>query len=143
MLTNYLIVSAILFAIGALGFLTRRNMIVMFLCAEMMLQGVTLNLEAFGHAWANWHGPVFAIFVLAVAAAEAAIALALVLSLYRRTGTLDASVWQALREPGLPPVAPETETTSPGEKLPTSWPQLSPAGIAPKHAEDEEEAAHV
>lgn len=142
MLTNYLIVSAILFAIGALGFLTRRNMIVMFLCAEMMLQGVTLNLVAFGRAWANWQGPVFAIFVLTVAAAEAAIALALVLSLYRRTGTLDASVWQALREPGLPPVAPETETSVPGEEPSASWPSLTPAGIAPEHAE-EEEAAHV
>ena len=141
MLTNYLIVSAILFAIGVLGFLTRRNLIVLFLCTEMMLQGVALNLVAFGHAWANWHGPIFVIFVLAVAAAEAGIALALVLSLYRRSGTLDVSRWQELREAGLPAVLPETE---PCESQPTRpvWPQLPPAGVAPPHSE-EEESAHV
>ena len=53
MLTNYLIVAAILFSVGTVGFLTRRNMIVMFLSAEMMLQGVSLNLVSFGRDCAN------------------------------------------------------------------------------------------
>jgi NADH-quinone oxidoreductase subunit K len=143
MLTNYLIVSAILFAIGALGFLTRRNMIVMFLCAEMMLQGVALNLVAFGYAWANWHGPIFVIFVLAVGAAEAGIALALVLSLYRRAGTLDVSHWQELREAGLPATGPEP--VEPGFVAPAIpvWPHLSPAGIEPPHTSEEEPTTHV
>lgn len=137
MLTNYLLLSAILFALGALGFLTRRNLIVMFLCAEMMLQGVALNLVAFGHAWANWHGPIFVIFVLTVAAAEAAIALALVLTLYRRVGSLDVSLWQELREPGLPRLADETSETPGPAVPPPAWPRLPPAGIAPPPREED------
>src|SRR2546422_6469437 len=99
MLHNYLVVGAILFALGTVGFLARRNMIVMFLSAEMMLQGVSLNLVAFSRAWSNLHGQIFTIFILTVAAAEAAIALALVLTLFRRRGSLDVSLWQDLREP--------------------------------------------
>lgn len=138
MLTNYLLVSAILFAIGALGFLTRRNLIVMFLCAEMMLQGVAVNLVAFGNAWQNWHGPVFALFVLAVAAAEAGIALALVLSLYRQSGSLDASLWRALREPGLGTTARDAaEFEGESQPLP-NWPKLPTSGLDPHHAEEEE-----
>lgn len=144
MLTNYLIVGAILFALGAAGFLSRRNMIVMFLSVEMMLQGVSLNLVAFGNAWQNVHGQIFTIFVLTVAAAEAAIALAMVLSLYRRKHSLDVSLWQELREPDQPPIVDEPEATvSPPEPQP-AWPKLPPAGIEPKHTEEElEETADV
>jgi len=102
MVTNYLIVGAILFCLGAVGFLARRNMIVMFLGVEMMLQGVSMNLVAFSNAWGNWHGQVFALFVVTVAAAEAGIALALVLVLFRHCGSLDVSLWQELREPDQP-----------------------------------------
>jgi NADH-quinone oxidoreductase subunit K len=144
MLTNYLLVSAILFSLGTLGFLTRRNLIVMFLCAEMMLQGVTLNLVAFGQAWGDWHGPIFAIFVLTVAAAEAGIALALVLSVYRRAGSLDVSLWQELREPGLPPLPEDAAEAEPDVVPPAHWPQLTPAGLQPELTDEEaEEAAHV
>ena len=147
MLTNYLIVGAILFALGAVGFLTRRNMIVMFLSAEMMLQGVSLNFVAFGSThggWGNWHGQVFTIYILTVAAAEAAIALALVLALYRRRGSLDVSLWQDLREPDQPAIADEPELPSAEPAAPPAWPVLTPAGLEPKHTDEEiEETTNV
>src|SRR5262245_62875469 len=99
MLTNYLIIGAVLFALGTIGFLSRRNMIVMFLSVEMMLQGVGLNFVAFGYEWRNANGQIFAIYILVVAAAEAAIALGLIVALYRRRHSLDVSLWQDLREP--------------------------------------------
>jgi len=142
MLTNYLIVAAILFSVGTVGFLTRRNMIVMFLSAEMMLQGVSLNLVSFGRAWGNWHGEMFTIFVLTVAAAEAGIALALIVSLFRQRHSLDVSLWQELREPGQPAVIDAFELECESEE--SEWPQLTPAGIEPVRAEDEaNETTHV
>ena len=102
---NYLVVGAILFALGAIGFLTRRNLIIMFLCAEMMLQGVTINLVAFGRRWGNLQGQVFALFIITVAACEAAIALPLILILYRNRHSLDVSLWQDLREADQEPTA--------------------------------------
>src|SRR5689334_7334304 len=91
---NYLIVGAMLFGVGLVGFLSRRNMIVMFLSAEMMLQGVSVSLVAWGRYYNDWGGQMLVIFILTVAACEAAIALAMVLSLYHRTGSLDISIWQ-------------------------------------------------
>ena len=82
-LWHFLAVAAALFGIGLIGFLTRRNLITMFLCAEMMLQGVTLNLVAFGDLHRNYQGQSFIIFILTVAACEAALALAIFLVLYR------------------------------------------------------------
>src|SRR6476660_9224831 len=105
LLRNYLLVGAALMALGMLGFLTRRNMILMFLSAEMMLQGTALTLVGFGRYHGNWTGQVFTIVILTVAASEAAIALALVLILYKRKASLDVSLWQEIREPGQPPVA--------------------------------------
>jgi NADH-quinone oxidoreductase subunit K len=145
MLVNYLIVGAILFTLGVIGFLTRRNMIVMFLSAEMMLQGVSLNLISFGRAWGDPTGQVFTIFVLTVAAAEAALALTLVLGLYRRSGSLDVTLWQELREPGQPAIVDEPEDlAAPPAEPPPVWPQLPPAGLEPAPSRDpEEEAAHA
>src|SRR6478752_2750362 len=105
MLTNFLLVGAALMALGMLGFLSRRNLIVMFLSAEMMLQGVALTLVAFGGYHGNWTGQVFTIVILTVAACEASIALALILVLFNRRSSLDVSLWQEIREPGQPPVA--------------------------------------
>src|ERR1041385_3806252 len=102
-LEAYLVVGAILFALGIVGFLTRRNLIVMFLSVEMMLQGVAINLVAFAKFRGDLGGQVLVLFILAVAACEAAIALALVLMLYKRKKTLDVSVWQELREPDQEP----------------------------------------
>lgn len=96
-LFQYLFVSAALMCIGIIGFLTRRNMIIMFLCTEMMFQGAGLALIAFSRYHLNHTGQVFVIFVLTIAAAEAALALALVVLLFRRRETLDASEWSALK----------------------------------------------
>lgn len=95
-LYHYLFVSAALFAIGVIGFLTRRNMIIMFLCTEMMFQAAGIALIAFSRYYLNQTGEVFVIFVLTIAAAEAALALALVVLLFRRRETLDAAEWRQL-----------------------------------------------
>ena len=73
-LHNYLVVGAVLFALGAIGFLTRRNLIMMALSAEMMLHGVSLNLVAFSQLHGNNEGQAFAMFIVTVAACEAGIA---------------------------------------------------------------------
>lgn len=106
MLQNYLMVGAILFILGAIGFITRRNLFVMVLSAEMMLQGVAINLIAFGHHHGNYRGQVFIVFILTVAACEAALGLALILAIYHRRKSLDVAVWQSLGEEGADRDAP-------------------------------------
>src|SRR5688572_16778815 len=96
-LQHYLAVGAIMFAIGLIGFMTRRNMIIMFLCTELMFQGVAINLIAFGRYHANLAGQAFVIFVLVIAAAEASLALGLVILLFRQKNTLDADAWRDLK----------------------------------------------
>lgn len=96
-LAHYLFVSGAMFTLGLVGFLTRRNLIIMFLCTELMFQGAALALIAFGRYHMDPTGPVFVIFVLTIAAAEAALALALVVYLFRRKETLDASAWAELK----------------------------------------------
>lgn len=96
-LNHYLLLSAVLFVLGLIGFLTRRNLIIMFLCTELMFQAAGLAMIAFGAYHLNPQGQVFLVFVLTVAAAEAALALALVVALYRRKNTLDAEEWSELQ----------------------------------------------
>ena len=96
-LEHYLAVGAILFAIGLIGFVARRNLIVMFLCTELMFQGVAINFIAFGRYWGNLGGQAFTIFLLVIAAAEASLALALVVLLFRQKNTLDADAWRDLK----------------------------------------------
>lgn len=96
-LGHYLLVSAILFCLGLVGFLTRRNLIIMFLCTELMFQAAGLALIAFGRFHMSFTGQTFVIFVLTVAAAEAAMALALVVLLFRRRESLDAEAWQDMK----------------------------------------------
>jgi NADH-quinone oxidoreductase subunit K len=139
-LENYLAVGAILFSLGAIGFLTRRNLIIMFLSAEMMLQGVALNLVAFARYHGNLGGQVLTLFILTVAACEAAVALALILTLYRRRQTLDVSVWQELREPDQEAIVDEEPLPTPPPEPPL--PRLTPAGPAPAPKE-QEETTHV
>src|SRR5262245_57077617 len=136
---TYLLVGAALLAIGMLGFLARRNLIVMFLSAEMMLQGTALTLVGFGRYHGNWTGQVFTIIILTVAACEASIALALILILFRRRMSLDVTLWSEIREPDVPALvesAGELETEAepvavvPG---PETYPQLTPAGVEPAH----------
>ena len=128
-LFNYLTVGGILFALGLIGFLVRRNMIVMFLCAEMMLQGISISLVAWGKYHANWGGQMLVIFILTVAACEAAIALALVLMLFHRSGRLDIAFWQEMREEGQPAyVDREIPEEREEDKV---WPTLTPSGRLP------------
>ena len=97
-LQHYLAVGAILFVIGLIGFVTRRNLIVMFLCTELMFQGVAVNMVAFGRYWNNdLGGQAFTIFLLVIAAAEASLALGLVILLFRQKNTLDADAWRELK----------------------------------------------
>lgn len=137
-LHNYLVVGAILFALGAIGFMARRNFIIMFLSAEMMLQGVALNFVAFARYRGNLQGQVFVLFLLTVAACEAAISLALVLMLYRSRRTLDVSAWQELREAGQEATMDEEPIEAPPPEKPL--PRLTPAGIEPEHRQ---ETSHV
>ncbi len=97
-LSHFLLTSAIIFVIGLIGFVTRRNMIVMFLCTELMFQAAALAMIAFGHYHGDVSGQVFVIFILTVAAAEAALALGLVVLLFRRRATLSAEAWSELGE---------------------------------------------
>jgi NADH-quinone oxidoreductase subunit K len=92
-LSHFLLTGAVLFVLGLIGFVTRRNLIVMFLCTEMMFQGVVVTLAAFSRFHGNETGQTFIIFVLTIAAAEAALALGLVVLLFRRKHTLDAQAW--------------------------------------------------
>ncbi len=92
-----IVIGAILFALGVVGFLTRRNMIIMFLCTEVMFQGVLMNLIGMGLLHGNLQGQAFGLFVLVIAAVEAGLGLAIVVMLYRRRGTLDAEGWRAMR----------------------------------------------
>src|SRR5208283_2787431 len=112
LLRNYLLVGAALFALGMLGFLARRNLIVMFLSAEMMLQGTALSLVAFGRYHGDLTGQVFTIVLLTVAACEASIALALVVVLYNRRSSLDVTLWQDIREEGVPAASPAQEAST-------------------------------
>ena len=96
-LYHYLVVSAAVFVIGLIGFVTRRNLIIMFLCTELMFQAAGIALIAFSRFHLNHSGETFVIFVLTVAAAEAAMALALVVLLFRRKETLDGTSWAELK----------------------------------------------
>ena len=97
-LGHYLFTSAVLMVIGLVGFVSRRNMIVMFLCTELMFQAAAIAMIAVGRYHLDLSGQVFVIFILTVAAAEAALALGLVVLLYRRQETLSAEAWSELRE---------------------------------------------
>jgi NADH-quinone oxidoreductase subunit K len=131
LLHNYLIVGALLFGIGVIGFLSRRNMIVMFLSVEMMLQGVSVTLVAWGRFHNDFGGQMLVLFIIAVAACEAAIALALVVMLYRRRGSLDVALWHGLREDNVAPYA-DTEMPEDAAEPAPEWPKLTPAGPEPE-----------
>ena len=96
--TAYVILSAILFTIGAIGVLTRRNAIVVFMCVELMLNAVNLALVAFNRIHAAAHtGQLFAFFLIAAEAAEVAVGLAIVLSLFRLKRTVRSDEADLLR----------------------------------------------
>ena len=95
-LAHYLLTGGVLFALGIIGFISRRNLIIIFLCTEMMFQGIAITLVAFSRYHLNDAGQTFVIFVLTIAAAEAALALGLVVLLFRRKRTLDVEAWGEL-----------------------------------------------
>ena len=89
-LSSYLILSGILFTIGVIGFLIRRNLIVIFMSIELMLNAANLALVAFSRHMQSMDGQIFVLFVMAVAAAEVAVGLAIIMALYRTQKTLNA-----------------------------------------------------
>ena len=85
----YLMLSGTLFTVGLIGVIVRRNMITVLMCIELMLNAVNINLVAFSHRAANLDGQVFAIFVICIAAGEAAVGLAIIIQLYRLRSTIN------------------------------------------------------
>lgn len=93
----YLMVSAVLFTIGALGVLFRKNAITIFMCVELMLNSVNLLLVAFSTYHNNTSGQVFVFFVMAVAAAEVAVGLAILVTIYRNLHSIDIDDLKSLK----------------------------------------------
>jgi NADH-quinone oxidoreductase subunit K len=85
---HYLVVAAALFIIGTIGVLTRRNVVIILMSIELILNAVNLNLVAFSRLY-GLHGQVFAIFVITDAAAEAAVGLGIILTVYKNRSTLE------------------------------------------------------
>ncbi len=87
-LSWYIILSAVIFSIGVFGFLARRNLIIMFISIELMLNSVNISLAAFSHYLQVMRGQILVFFVITVAAAEAAIGLAILIAYYRNNPTI-------------------------------------------------------
>jgi len=96
MLTEALALSAVLFTIGVIGVLTRRNAIIVFMCVELMLNAVNLSFVAFSKLYGAT-GQVFVVFVMTVAAAEAAVGLAIIISIFRHQETVNLKDINLLR----------------------------------------------
>lgn len=93
----YILLSAVLFSIGVFGVLIRRNAIIIFMCVELMLNAVNLLLVAFSTYLGDADGQVFVFFIMAVAAAEVAVGLAILAMIYRNTGSVDIEVLNKLK----------------------------------------------
>ena len=93
----YFAVSALLFCTGLVGVLVRRNVLVLFMCIELMLNAVNLTLATAARAWGGADGQVFVFFVIVVAAAEVVVGLALIVNIFFRRGTLDVDAPQLLK----------------------------------------------
>ena len=94
---HYLVLSAALFTIGLIGVMVRRNIIVVLMSIELMLNAVNINLAAFSYQWQNAAGQVFAIFIVAVAAAEAAVGLGIILAFFRNKETVNIDDMNIMR----------------------------------------------
>jgi NADH-quinone oxidoreductase subunit K len=93
----YLILSAILFTLGVAGFIFRRNIITVFMCIELMLNAVNLSFVAFSNQHQQVTGHIFTFFVMVVAAAEAAVGLAIILTVFKNRGTLNIDEVSSLK----------------------------------------------
>jgi NADH-quinone oxidoreductase subunit K len=96
-INHYIFLAAVLFSIGAFGVMYRRNAIIVFMCIELMLNAVNLLLVAFSRQLNGADAQVFVFFIMAVAAAEVAIGLAILMMIYRNTGTTDIDVLNKLK----------------------------------------------
>ncbi|MEY3412140.1 MAG: hypothetical protein RIQ70_828 [Bacteroidota bacterium] len=96
-LNAYIILSAVIFCIGIVGVLTRRNAIIIFMSVELMLNAVNLLLAAFSSYRGDANGQVFVFFIMAVAAAEVAVGLAIIVMMYRNTGSVDIDLLNKLK----------------------------------------------
>lgn len=85
----YLMLSATMFTAGLVGVIVRRNMITVLMCIELILNAVNINLVAFSHRLADLEGQVFAVFIICIAAGEAAVGLAIIIQLYRLRSTVN------------------------------------------------------
>jgi NADH-quinone oxidoreductase subunit K len=97
-INHFLFLSAALFIIGMMGVLIRRNLIIIFMCVELMVTAANITLVAFGNETNSLNGQSFAIFTIAVAAAEAAVGLAIIMALSRRVHTVDVDEIRELRD---------------------------------------------
>ncbi|MBV6496769.1 MAG: NADH-quinone oxidoreductase subunit NuoK [Anaerolineales bacterium] len=93
----YIILSAILFTIGVLGVLIRRNALIIFMSIELMLNAANLAIVAFGSVIQNFSGQIFVFFVIAVAAAEVAVGLALIVEIFRTKKTIDVDQMSSMK----------------------------------------------
>ena len=97
LIRHALLLSLALFAVGAVGVFLRRNLITVFMCVELMLNAVNLAFIAFSRAWGTLDGQVLVFFVLTVAAAEAAVGLAIIISIHRHKDTLDVDAFNIMK----------------------------------------------
>jgi NADH-quinone oxidoreductase subunit K len=96
-INHYIIVSVILFCIGVMGVLIRRNAIIMFMCIELMLNAVNLLMVGFSQYWNDGKAQVFVFFIMAVAAAEVAVGLAILMMIYRNQHSSDIDVLKRMK----------------------------------------------
>ena len=96
--THFLVLSALLFAIGIYGVLSRRNLVALLMSIEVMLNAVLVNFVAAGRFMDNVQGDLFALFIVAIAAAEVVIGLAIFLAVFRNTGRVETAVLEEIRE---------------------------------------------
>ena len=97
-INHFLFLSAALFIIGMMGVLTRRNVLIIFMCIELMMNAVNLALVAFAWETSSMHGQAFAVFTIAIAAAEAAVGLGIIMALSRQVYTVDVDEMRTLRD---------------------------------------------
>lgn len=125
-----LVVALLLFLVGAVGFLAKRNLLLIILSLELMLHGIALNFVAFSQLHRNLDGQVFVVFMLIVAASEAGLAMAISLGIFRRAKSLDLALWNQLREQDLPaPMVVINQRVDLPEEM--SYPKLTTAGSLP------------
>jgi NADH-quinone oxidoreductase subunit K len=135
---NVLYLAAALFCVGVVGVACRRNVLVMLLAVEIMLNAANLAFVAFSRVHGNLDGQVFVFFAMAIAAAEVAVGLAIVIAVYRLRRTADADAASDLRETDVgdvPPIRPEGPPTPPGHGHDAHAAPGHEGHAAPAHAE--------